>query len=95
MIFKIANATIGVNGQELDLIGLIHSQEELARSSEIADGWQAYTDKLIGQTVTFSWAVDPVVYRQLYRLLVGTARPYPLRQLHQNLARYTRWPFTN
>lgn len=87
-IFRLAG--ILIDGKEVeisDVGGLVRldckPQEPLVNEAR----------RLLGQTFTLRGTFTPTP--AFWGFIVGLQLQYNLRQLHQNLGRYTRWPYTN
>lgn len=82
--------TVTLNGKEVPLGSLA-----ITNDSPAAERKPFATPNFEGFSVTMSFTIDPKAYDIMYRIFVGTNINYNLRQLHQNLGRYMRWPYTN
>lgn len=82
--FKLQGATFTVEGESFDL-----TQYTYPCVVEPVQFDRSILDKTI--TITAKFEMSP----EFWGIIVGWQLQYSLRQLHQNLGRYTRWPYTN
>lgn len=87
-VFHLANATITLNGKEIDL-----TSNMLRVISPDNDRIAGQAARIVGQTFTLRGTFTPSP--EFWGILVGMQLRYGLREVHRNLGRYTCWPYTN
>ncbi len=88
---KAASVTVIVDGKEIDLGSAMVSMDYAPEPKP--DPIQSVARGIIGKTFTVSGTCN--LTPEGVAFFVGLGMRYHLRQLHQDLGRYTRWPCTN
>ncbi len=94
LVFGLKSAIAIVNGKEIDLAAnMLRIVSPDTDSDRIREPFGRVAERVIGATITFRLSDDAATF--LHNLIVGAQMTYRLREVHRNLGRYTRWPYTN